>query len=66
MRCRPAKERRSVPWCPPPFGILKLNMVEASRNKSGAAGIGGALPNSKGGGVMFSKHVSVIPMKWRS
>lgn len=66
MRCRPIKERRSVPWCLPPFGILKFNMVEALRNKPGAARIGRTLSNSKGGGVMFSKHVSVIPMKWRS
>ena len=35
MGCLPFKERRFVPWSPPPFGVLKFNVDGASRGKLG-------------------------------
>ena len=35
MGCLPFKERRSVPWSSPLFGVLKFNVDGASRGKLG-------------------------------
>ena len=58
--CFLRKERRSIPWSPPPYGVLKSNVDGASRGKSGLAGIEGVLCNCKGDVVLtYSKHVGV-------
>ena len=59
MECGPVKEKRSVLWSPPHYGVLKFNVDGASRIKLGPARIG-VLRNSRGEILlMFSKYVGV-------
>ena len=59
MECGPVKEKRSVLWSPPHYGVLKFNVDGASRIKPGPARIG-VLRNSRGEILlMFSKYVGV-------
>ena len=39
MGCCSHEERRSVPWNPSPYGVLKFNVDGASRGKPGPEGI---------------------------
>ena len=60
MGCCPRKERRPIPWSPPPYRVSKFNVDGASRGNPGPAGITGVIRNSKGDVIlMFSKHVGV-------
>ena len=60
MGCGSFKERRTIHWYPPPLGVFKFNVDDASRGKPGQAGIGGLLCNSKGEVLlMFSKNFGV-------
>ena len=51
MGCGSFKERRTIPWHPPPLGVFKFNVDGASRGKPGLVGIRGVFHNCKGGGV---------------
>lgn len=60
MERGPFKERRSIPWSPPPTGISKLNVVGASRGKPGLAGLKRVVHNCKGQVILrFSKNVGI-------
>ncbi|XXG72211.1 hypothetical protein AAC387_Pa07g1359 [Persea americana] len=60
MGCGFSKVRRSIPWSPPPIGVLKFNVDGASSGKPGPACIGGVLRNFKGKVlIMFSKHIRI-------
>ncbi|XXG71925.1 hypothetical protein AAC387_Pa07g1141 [Persea americana] len=58
MGCFPFKDRRSVPWPPPLFEVLKFNVDGASRDKPRPTRIGGVLRNCKDEVLlMFSKNM---------
>lgn len=47
-------------WWSPPFGLLKFNVMGATRSKPGPAGIGGVLSNHEGHMLLsFSNSVGI-------
>lgn len=61
------KVRKVVPWSPPLFGVLKVNVDGSSKGKPGPTIIVGVLCNSEGGvSLLFTKNVVFVTlMKWR-
>ena len=60
MGCGPIKERKSVLWSSPPYGMLKFNVDGVARGKPRPSRVRGVLHNSNGViPFIFSKHVGI-------
>lgn len=58
--CGRRKIRREIAWITPPVGVMKFNVLGASRGKPGPAGLLGVLRNCKDDILfLFSKNVGI-------
>lgn len=58
--CGGNKEKKAIPWSPPPHAMLKFNVGKVAKRKLGPASIGRVLWYNEGGSLcMFSKSVGV-------
>ena len=60
LSCGRRKIRRVIAWISPPVGVMKFNVLGASRGKPGPAGLLGVLCNCKDDILLFfSKTVGI-------